>query len=158
MAAARKLVLGEPAEVDATVEIAPGWKPVRAEGDVTARHLVAQDVPLDAVSGHAVLSGHELRATDIVAIQGANAAYGSYSMDTVTRDYRFLLTGRMRPPDIAGWFKPSWLRFWSSFDFSAAPPDADVDVTGRWGSPPRSRVFRRWMSSGLQSAGCRSTV
>jgi hypothetical protein len=64
-------------------------------------------------------------------------------MDTITRDYRFLLKGRMRPPDIAGWFKPSWLRFWSNFDFSAAPPDADVDVSGRWGSTGRSRVYCR---------------
>ena len=143
LAIADKIALSEPAVVEATIEIAPGWKPARAEAEVSARHLVAQDVPLDAVSGHATLSGRELRATDIVAIQGDNAAYGAYAMDTVTRDYRFLLKGRMRPPDISGWFKPSWLRFWSSFDFRAAPPDADVDVSGRWGSAGRSRVFCR---------------
>ena len=143
LALANKLALSEPAVVEARIELAPGWKPARAEADVSVRHLVAQDVPLDAVSGHAIFADHELSAIDIAAVQGDNAAYGSYEMDTITRDYRFLLKGRMRPPDIAGWFKPSWLRFWSNFDFSAAPPDADVDVSGRWGSTGRSRVYCR---------------
>ena len=143
LALANKLALSEPAMVEARIELAPGWKPARAEADVSVRHLVAQDVPLDAVSGHAIFADHELSAIDIAAVQGDNAAYGSYEMDTITRDYRFLLKGRMRPPDIAGWFKPSWLRFWSNFDFSAAPPDADVDVSGRWGSTGRSRVYCR---------------
>jgi hypothetical protein len=143
LASARKLTLNEPAVFEARIEVAPGWKPARAEADASVRHILAQDVPLDAVSGHATYAGHELRVTDIAAVQGDNSAYGSYAMDTVTRDYRFLLKGRMRPPDIAGWFKPSWLRFWSNFDFSAAPPEADVDVTGRWGSAGRSKVYCR---------------
>jgi hypothetical protein len=143
VALAKKIALSEPALVQARIELAPGWKPARAEAEVSARHLVAHDVPLDAASGHATFAGHDLRVTDIVAVQGDNAAYGSYAMDTVTRDYRFLLKGRMRPPDISGWFKPSWLRFWSNFDFSASPPDADVDVSGRWGSAQRSTVYCR---------------
>jgi hypothetical protein len=143
LAVARKVVLSEPALVEARIELAPGWKPARAEADVFVRHLVAQDVPLDAVSGHATYAGHDLQVTDIAAVQGDNSAYGSYAMDTVTRDYRFLLKGRMRPPDISGWFKPSWLRFWSNFAFRAAPPDADIDVSGRWGSVGRSKVYCR---------------
>ena len=140
LAVAKKITLGEPAPVEASVELAPGWKPARAEGDISVRRLVAQDVPIDAVSGHATFAGHDLRVTDIAMVQGDNAAYGSYVVDTVTRDYRFLLQGRMRPPDISGWFKPSWLRFWSNFDFRAASPAADIDITGRWGSVDHTTV------------------
>jgi hypothetical protein len=126
--------LHEPAPVHATVEFAPGWKPARAEADISVRHVTARDVPLDAAAGHVTYAGHDLRVTDLLLLQGDNAAHGSYTMDTATRDYRFLLQGRLRPLDISGWFKAWWPRFWSNFDFTAVPPAADVDITGRWGT------------------------
>ena len=124
--------LHEPAPVHATVEFAPGWKPARAEADISVRHVTARDVPLDAAAGHVTYAGHDLRVTDLLLLQGDNAAHGSYTMDTATRDYRFLLQGRLRPLDISGWFKAWWPRFWSNFDCTAVPPAADVDITGRW--------------------------
>ncbi|MFA5057598.1 MAG: AsmA-like C-terminal region-containing protein, partial [Opitutaceae bacterium] len=133
--------LSEPAAVHATVELAPGWKPVRAEADVSVRQVTAHEVHLDAAGGHVLYAGHDLRVTELLLLQGANEARGSYTMDTATRDYRFLLQGRLRPPDIAGWFKAWWPRFWGHFDFTAVPPSADVDVTGRWGAPPLTTVF-----------------
>ena len=126
--------LHEPAPVHATVEFAPGWKPARAEADISVRHVTFHDVPLDAAAGHVTYAGHDLRVTDLLLLQGDNAAHGSYTLDTTTRDYRFLLQGRLRPLDISGWFKAWWPRFWGNFDFTAVPPAADVDITGRWGT------------------------
>ncbi len=140
LAAANQLSLGDPVHGQGDVELA-GWRPVGAEGDVTTGHLVLHEVPLDAVSAHANFTGHTLRVTDLVLRQGANEARGSYTVNAVTRDYRFLLRGRLRPLDISGWFKGSWPHFWTNFDFSAAPPFADVDVVGRWRAPEQSKVF-----------------
>jgi hypothetical protein len=133
--------LHEPAPVHATAEFAPGWKPVRAEADIFARHVTFHDVPLDAAAGHVAYAGHDLRVTDLLLLQGDNTAHGSYTMDTATRDYRFLLQGQLRPLDISGWFKAWWPRFWGNFDFTAVPPAADVDVTGRWGTAQFTSVF-----------------
>ena len=96
---------------------------------------------LDAAGAHVVYAGPDLQVTDLFLRQGENVARGTYTMDTATRDYRFLLQGRLRPLDISGWFKDWWPRFWKNFDFAAAPPTADVDVRGRWGNPRQSAVF-----------------
>ena len=133
--------LHEPAPVHATIEFAPGWKLARAEADISVRHVTAHDVALDAAAGHVTYAGHDLRVTDLLLLQGDNAAHGSYTMDTATRDYRFLLQGQMRPPDISGWFKAWWPHFWENFDFTAVPPAADVDVIGRWGTAQFTSVF-----------------
>lgn len=141
LTAARWVELSEPAEVTGTVHLAAGWKPTQAEGDVSVDHVIAHEVPLDRARAHVLYRGHSLRATDLFLRQGDNVARGSYTMDTKTRDYRFLLKGRLRPLDISGWFHDWWPRFWNNFDFSAAPATADVDVTGRWRDPRATTVF-----------------
>ena len=139
--AARRVSLGEPASLQARIDFAGGWRPVRAEGNVSLRRAIAQDVPIDAAGGHFTWAGHGLDITDLTLFQGENAAFGSYAMDTATNEYRFLLHGRLRPLDISGWFRDWWPRFWSSFEFAGAPPAADVDLAGRWGTARESVVF-----------------
>ncbi len=133
--------LGEPVSLRARIALSEGWKPSRVEGNFSVRHATAYDVPIDAAGGHFVYAGHGLDVTDLSLIQGDNAAHGSYAMDTVTHQYRFLLRGCLRPLDISGWFPDWWPDFWSGFDFAAAPPAADVDVAGRWGTQQESVVF-----------------
>ncbi len=135
------LNLSTPPEVNASVRLAPGWQFAGLDARLAARGLVARGVPLDAVSGRVTLAGTEFRATDIILHQGENVARGSYTMDTATLDYRFLLTGRLRPAGIDGWFQEWWPRFFANFDFTAATPAADVDVQGRWGETRLSTVF-----------------
>ena len=141
LAVARWVSLRDPVTAQGAVTFAAGWKPVRAEGDVTAGRVIAHDVALDGASAHLAYAGHDLQVTDLVLRQGDNRARGSYTMDTATRDYRFLLQGRLRPLDIAGWFKEWWPHFWEHFDFAAAPPEADVDISGQWKDPQRSAIF-----------------
>jgi len=141
LAAARWIAFEAPARLHARVILDPGWKPARAEADMSIGHVVAHEVTIDAARAHAVYADHRLEVSDLLLLQGDNAARGSYTMDTITRDYRFLLSGRLRPVDISGWFKAWWPRFWAHFDFTAAPPMADVDVTGRWRDPARSTIF-----------------
>jgi hypothetical protein len=64
-------------------------------------------------------------------------------MDFTTTDYRMLLEGRLRPPEINGWFKGDWwLNFWNArFAFPVTPPTGDVDVSGRWRDPSRTVYF-----------------
>jgi hypothetical protein len=141
VSAARWVTLCEPASLQGRVELADGWKLARVEGDISVRHAVAHGVSIDAADGHIVYAGHGLDVTDVTLFQGDNAAYGSYAMDTITHQYRFLLHGQLRPLDISGWFQQWWPRFWRGFDFAAAPPVADVDVSGRWGAARESAVF-----------------
>ena len=141
LAAARWVELHDPVTAEGRIELAAGWKPARAEGDVAAGKVTARDVALDGARAHVAYADHQLAVTDLVLRQGENLARGSYTMDATTRDYRFLLQGRLRPPDINGWFKEWWPRFWANFDFTAVPPEADVDVRGRWGTGLQSAVF-----------------
>ncbi|MDE3083703.1 MAG: hypothetical protein KGJ37_00600 [Verrucomicrobiota bacterium] len=135
------LELKSPLLLQGNIELTDGWHLARLTGTLAGDALLAQGVPLDAVQAKLELAGHDLRVTEIVLRQHDNLAQGDYTMDTATQDYRFLLTGRLRPLEIAGWFQPRWAEFWKNFDFSAAPAAADVDVRGRWGSPDQTDVF-----------------
>jgi len=130
-----------PPQLNARVVLDPGWKFAGLDAHVAAQGVVAKDVPLEDISGHVTLSGADFRATDIVAHQGANEARGSYLGNLATGDFRFLLTGRLRPAGIDGWFTEWWPRIFQGFDFTAAPPSADVDVQGRWSVPDLTTVF-----------------
>jgi len=72
---------------------------------------------------------------------GDSLAHGSYEMDAQTLDFRFLLTGGLRPMGIDKWFHSWWSDFWSTFTFNASLPVADVDVLGRWGDLTATQVF-----------------
>lgn len=138
--------------LNADVQFGPGWKFSALDAWVAARDLVAYRVPLDELSGHVTLAGHEFRATDAIVRQGENHAHGTYGMDTATRDFRFLLTGQLRPGDIGGWFGAWWGRVFANFDFRAAVPVADVDVQGRWGEP---RLSQEFIGASAPAAGIR---
>ena len=54
-------------------------------------------------------------------------------------EFRYLLEGRLRPLDISPWFLGAWWqKLFASFGFPARPPDATVDVRGRY---QHGRVF-----------------
>ncbi|HYC71818.1 MAG TPA: AsmA-like C-terminal region-containing protein [Opitutaceae bacterium] len=140
--AAPWLVLGDPVDLAATVDLAPGWKLGAVGARVHAGRLDARGVAIDRAEGRIEFDGRELRARDAVLLAGENVARGSYWMDASTRDFRILLTGALRPADLNPWFRrPWWATFWRDFEFPTAPPDADVDVAGRWNDPREPRNF-----------------
>ena len=53
-------------------------------------------------------TGPDFLAYDARVLMGENEAQGSYWMNFLTTDYRMLLTGRLRPADISGWFHGDW--------------------------------------------------
>jgi len=130
-----------PAPVTAEIQLDPGWKPAAIRAHLAVGKVQAHGVAIDRASADLSYVGTEFRATEVILAQGENLATGSYTMDTKALSYRFLLTGHLRPVDISGWFHDWWPRFWSSFDFSAAPPEADVDVQGRWREPHLTTVY-----------------
>jgi hypothetical protein len=135
------VALASPVALRGDAELADGWRPADLSAYFEAEHLAVKDVPIDAVRGWADLHGHDLSVTDIILHQHDNFALGSYTMDTSTLDYRFLLHGRLRPLEIAGWFDPSWEKFWKDFSFASPPPIGDADARGTWGLSRRSDVF-----------------
>ncbi len=126
---------------DLAVAIAPGWKFHEASGRVAARAINARGVMLDEARGQVRVDRGHFKATDAFARIGPNFARGSFEQDFATRDFRFLLNGRLDPPAIGGWFREWWENFWTDFDFSRGAPTADVDVSGRWGRGPDTTVF-----------------
>lgn len=126
---------------DLAVDFAPGWKFTGLEGRIAGDGVDAYQVRMDAFAGHIAFDGRHFRATDARAWIGDNYARGTFEQDFTTREFRFLLTGQLHPPAIAGWFRGWWMNFWDDFDFTAAAPEADVDVRGRWGQGPETTVF-----------------
>ncbi len=126
---------------DLTGGFAPGWKFAGVSGHVAARGVTAYRVTLDTLAGHIAFDGRHLRATQARAQLGTNFARGSFEQDFRSREFRFLLDGRLDPIDISGWFREWWPNFWRSFDFSRGAPVANVDVHGWWGQGPRTTVF-----------------
>jgi hypothetical protein len=135
------LRLSAPAPLSFSVELGTGWQPRKVLGHISAGPVVAGSVPVDAFDSDFSYDHNELSITDIVLSQGENLARGIYWMNTKSLDYRFLLTGHLRPIGISGWFGAWWPGFWNHFDFAHSGPDADVTVDGTWGKPNTTIVF-----------------
>lgn len=126
---------------DLTADFAPGWQFTSVQGHVAAKQVQAHRVLLDEAGGFVQFDGRNFHATDAFARLGTNLARGSFAQDLASKEFRFLLRGRLDPPAIGGWFREWWPNFWSGFDFSSRAPVADVDVRGRWGRGPETTVF-----------------
>ena len=135
------VALTSPVALHGDAEFADGWRLADLSTRFEAEHLTVKGVPVDAVRGRADLRGHDLNVTDIILHQHDNFATGSYTMDTATLDYRFLLHGRLRPLEIANWFHPQWAGFWKDFSFASVPPEGDADAQVRHGARPIARMF-----------------
>lgn len=127
--------------LEAAIDLAPGGRPQRVSGSLRTGPVVARNVPLEAVRARFAWEGTSVAVDEIELRTGTSLAHGSYTMDTKSRDFRFLLKGSLQPSDINGWFRDWWPRFWNTFDFSRELPRADVDVAGRWGVPFATTVY-----------------
>ncbi|MCF3650368.1 AsmA-like C-terminal region-containing protein [Synoicihabitans lomoniglobus] len=136
-----------PLHVD--VNLGPGGKPLHAEASFETGAVVARYVPLDATAARVRWEGTSLLADEVLLVRGDSRATGRYLMDTKSLDFRFLLRGHLQPADIDGWFRDWWSNFWRSFQFPSAPPEARVEVSGRWKAPLDTQV---WIQARGESA------
>jgi hypothetical protein len=134
--------LEEPAPFAVKATFVPGWKLADARGHFSTGPVNVRRVAISAASADFSYAGSALAVDRIILQTPESEARGTYAMDTKTNDFRFLLAGALRPPDIAGWFSEWWPNFWKHFDFSASsPPRADIDISGRWGKPHDTVIF-----------------
>ncbi|HMD60577.1 MAG TPA: AsmA-like C-terminal region-containing protein, partial [Opitutaceae bacterium] len=119
--------------------LGPGWRLSEARARVDGRNLVSYGVTIDEARGNVAYEGRRFTARDALIRSGENLAQGSYEWDLATHGFRYLLDGRLRPLDISPWFLGEWWpKLFANFGFPAAPPDASVDVRGRY---LRGRLF-----------------
>lgn len=135
------LVWDESPYLTVRANLGEAGKLLQADAAFQTGAVVARRVPLDATAARVNWDGRQLHADKILLRTGPSLALGSYSMDTSNLDFQFLLHGRLDPPNINGWFRDWWPRFFAQFEFLTAPPDASVEVAGRWGKPLETRVF-----------------
>ncbi len=135
------LIPAQPAPLHVRASFAPGWKLARAQGSLHSGHVLVGGVPLDETGAEFTYDGKRVFCDNLVLRLGDSLAHGSYEMDARTMDFRFLLTGGLRPMGIDKWFHSWWSDFWSTFTFNASLPVADVDVLGRWGDLTATQVF-----------------
>lgn len=131
----------------------PGFRLREASGRLHSGPVRVGTVQLDETGTEFTYDGGRVLCDALVLRQGASLAHGSYEMDTKTMDFRFLLTGRLRPMGISGWFHAWWTDFWGDFDFARSAPLADVDVQGRWGDLTATRVFVQAQGDGTGLKG-----
>jgi len=129
----------EPVSLAGEVRFAKGWAFAGAKARADGRGLVAYGVKIGEARGIVTYDGTLFAAREAVIISGENRARGSYEQNFATKDFRYLLDGRLRPLDISAWFGAGWWpALFNNFDFPARPPDASVDVQGRY---VRGRAF-----------------
>lgn len=123
------------------VKFGAGWKFEKLDARVHAANIEARGVTLS--DGRAVIEVDPLRlhAPELFARIGENFAQGSFDQEFKTREFRFLLDGRLRPMEISPWFREWWRNFFPQLEFPLAPPDASVDVRGIWRDGPQTSVF-----------------
>ena len=137
----RFIGFGKPLELDVDVRFKPDWKFERLAGRIVAREVDAYHVPIDWATGEIEFDGRHFLAHDAVAALGENLARGSFEQDLSTLEFRFLLEGHLRPLEIGGWFGTWWPDFFQNFEFPSEPPNASVDVAGRWLAGNETTVF-----------------
>lgn len=137
------LTLTDPVSLDVTAHLAAGGQPSRVLARAVAGRATAHHVPFDRAAATLVYEpgAHGLRADDLLLVQADSSARGSYSMDTRSLAFRFLLGGRLRPMAIEGWFGSWWDRLWADFAFGPTPPAAEVDIQGVWRRSELTTVF-----------------
>jgi hypothetical protein len=134
--------LSVPIAAVGSVRFLPGWK----FGDVTAHvdtgPFVAYHVPFDEARGNVFFDGAHLKVTHAYGLHGDDFVLGSYEQDFTTQDFRYLLTGRLRPLNISAWFGGDWWgNIFGTFAFPKQPPDANIDVSGRYSKARHFSVY-----------------
>ena len=138
-----QVVFQGPAAVRGEVRLAPGWRLERARVACRLGPAIACGVSVLETVAEAESDGHWLQVEPLVLVRPDDDVRGSYGMDLQTRDYRFLLSGRLYPDTIDPWFTDWWPRFWENFTFGHPAAAADIDIGGRWGAAERSTVWGR---------------
>lgn len=127
--------------LDGEVRLGPGWGFEGLTATAQLQGIEAYGVSMDQGGAVVAFDGRRFEAPEAWATLGQNFARGSYIQDLQTREFRFLLDGRLRPMDISPWFRPWWRNFFRQFEFPEMPPEASVDVGGFWREGWRTRVF-----------------
>lgn len=132
---------GAPVDLNLRANFGDGWRFQGLAGQFTAHDIDAYHVHLDEGGGEFEFDGVRFIAHRAYAKLGGNFARGSFEQDFSNLQFRFLLEGRLRPLAIQGWFGRWWPDFFDDFEFPLAPPDASVDVAGRWKQGWLTTVF-----------------
>ena len=127
--------------IDGEVRLGPAWKFEKVSARVAVRGIDAYHVHMEEGRATVEFDGRHFHAPEAWARIGQNFAHGTYDHDITTRDFRFLLEGRLRPLDIGGWFREWWPNFFRQLEFPTEPPAASVDISGRWGESRQSANF-----------------
>jgi hypothetical protein len=131
--------LSEPMQAAGRLRLSPGWKFRDVRARVDARNFVAYKVGFEEARGVVSYDGTHFAARDAVVVSGDNRAEGSYEQNFSTLEFRYLLSGRLRPLDISPWFTGDWWpNLFRNFEFPDRPPDATIDVRGQY---MRGRYF-----------------
>ncbi len=136
-----QLAFHEPATLSGHVDFGPGWSFREARAVARLGASVAYGVDLARTDAEIRIGPDQLLVEPLVFVRPDIRVRGSYGMDLKTRDYRFLIQGHFFPAAIDPWFSGWWTRLWSDFQFGARPPEADLDILGRWGAPELSVVY-----------------
>lgn len=127
---------------DGLVHLGPRWQFDNLFVHTVLTRINADRVIMDEGKATIEFDGHTVHAPEAWARIGESWARGTYDQDVATRDYRFLLDGRLRPPAIAAWWPSGWWSsFWDQFEFRASAPEASVDVQSRWRGHGESATF-----------------
>jgi hypothetical protein len=121
--------------------LGPDWQFQNLAAQVALRGIHAHGVTMEEGRAIVQFDGRRLFAPEAYARIGENFARGSYEHEIATREFRFLLEGRLRPLAISEWFHEWWPNFFARFEFPISPPNASVDVRGVWRESRESAIF-----------------
>ena len=134
--------LRKPVEAVGTAKFGPGWKFTKIDARFDTRDFTAYEVPFDEARGHVYFDGDHLLVNDAYGKSGDDFVLGSYQQDFTNQDFRYLLTGRLRPLNISPWFGGDWWKnIFGTFAFPVSPPDANLEVRGRYSKVRKFSVF-----------------
>ncbi len=119
-------------EISGNILIADDWQFDRAKLFVKIEGGSFHEINANYVSAKADISLSELLIHDFYGITKDYEARGSFYQNFENNDYRFLLSGSIRPNHLDAILGDWWINVWKDISLTGKLPNAVVDVIGRW--------------------------
>ncbi len=131
----------DPIQLKGRLRLDPGWAFGSFQGSISAGRAHVHGVTLSGAKGNLDVTREHLNANEIGLALFDDEASGTYGWDFATNHFRYLLKGKLRPMDIAGWFGKWWPPLFANFQFPEAPPEASADAQGNYANNDEATTF-----------------
>ncbi|MEO0795543.1 MAG: hypothetical protein AAFX93_10285 [Verrucomicrobiota bacterium] len=119
----------------AQVDFLPGFQPAEVTFDVRFNELSYEEIHLEAARVHGKIGADDIDLEHVDLMGKDFRVQGNYQQNFQNNKYRFQAAGTVWPKDLDKVIDDDWWdELWSGITFNGIPPNAAIDMSGRYGA------------------------